>query len=317
MTSGSGRPFAKMQAVGNDFVVVDATAWPPETDWPPIALDLCDRHTGIGGDGLLVVLPSDVADVRMRMFNPDGTEDMCGNGLRCVIRFARERSWFTTDEGMAEAVDGLHQFSLRNADTTEPEGRIAVRMAEPCFAPEAIPREVTPDTVGRSFSLTVTPDDILVVTPVNTGSTHTVIFVPTLPDNDTFFRISPEIECHPLFPERTSVLWTVVEHAGSATMPPRVRLRIWERGVGETLGCGTGACAASVVSALEGRINAFDSEARRDRFRCDVVTAGGTLSTAFDREQSPNPDIAGFGPVTLIGPATVTFTGRLSEGIER
>lgn len=235
-------PFTKMQAVGNDFVVVESADLPDEIDWSALAIRLCDRKFGVGSDGLLVVLPSSVADVRMRMFNPDGTEDMCGNGLRCVVRYARDRKIVQESEGVAESIDGLHRFDARGEE-------IEIEMAPPKFALDQIPVDLTPYPERyRAFAagshrcgLRLTAQsEIRKVCVVNTGSTHGLIVRSELPDDETFFRLSPLIENDPVFPERTSVLWAVVEKPGA------IRLRIWERGVGETLGCGTGACASTL-----------------------------------------------------------------------
>lgn len=129
-------PFVKMQAVGNDFVVVDQKNWPQETAWDATALFLCDRKFGVGSDGLLVVGPSDVADVRMRMFNPDGTEDMCGNGLRCVVRRAFDTG-VISENSRIETVAGVRTATVHS------DGSITTEMGTPQFDLAAIP--VNPD----------------------------------------------------------------------------------------------------------------------------------------------------------------------------
>jgi diaminopimelate epimerase len=231
----------KMQALGNDFLLVD-TAVTGELDWPKCARQSCCRHYGLGADGLLAVRKE--ADFyRVHMWNPDGTEDFCVNGIRCAARFLY-------DAGLiSERRFSVNCFRKRCKIVIESVGlgahpAITVDVGQPLLAPSLIPmlleRPICPvldyplEILGYSFRINC----------VSTGVTHSVIFVDELPSDDYFCKFSPVIETHPLFPERTCVLWTVVE---SHT---RLRIRIWERGVGETLGCGSGACAAAVVSRL-------------------------------------------------------------------
>ncbi len=271
--------FTKMQGVGNDFVVVEAAHLPAGVDYAALALRLCDRKFGIGGDGLLVVLPSYVADVRMRMFNPDGTEDMCGNGLRCVIRYALDREIFGGETGVAETLSGVHAFSV------QPDGAITTDLGAPRFDAAAIPACFTMDSPVQTLQVAGTA---LAVHCANTGSTHTVIWRERLPEDAEFFALSPLIEEHPLFPERTSVLWA------AQVAPDAVCVRIWERGVGETLGCGTGACAVAAVARREGR---WQGESLRVRSR------GGDLLTAWSGQAMDS--------IYLTGYATTVFSGEI------
>lgn len=275
-------PFTKMQAVGNDFVVVEEAAWPAGTDWKAQAVRLCDRKFGIGADGLLLIGRSRIADLRMRMFNPDGTEDMCGNGLRCVIRYAQEHDLFSGSEVHVETLDGIH--ASRRSDN----GAWSVSMGIPHFAPQMLPLRVDGARV-LDYPLEVAGER-LPISVINTGSTHTVIFVDELPADGRFFALSPRIENHPLFPQRTSVIWTRIESAGPDSL---VSVRIWERGVGETLGCGTGALAAA-VAAIETDRAAGPSIRVRSR--------GGELTATWD---SQSPD----GKLVLTGPAEVVYSG--------
>jgi diaminopimelate epimerase len=274
-----------MQAVGNDFVVVEASAWPSNVDWNAVAIALCDRKFGIGSDGLLLVIDSERADIRMRMFNPDGTEDMCGNGLRCVIRYAIDRGLIRTGAGRAESLDGLHDFCAAG-------DAIEVAMAPPRFALEDIPVKLaaSPNTEANehpNLGLHLTAQEhIPTVDVINTGSTHAIVWRQREPDDTLFFHVSPLVEHDPAFPERTSVLWAVVED------PDTIRLRIWERGVGETLGCGTGACAAAVLARQSGKLTT-------DRTR--LVSRGGTLIARWSGEADA--------PVYLAGPAETVYSG--------
>lgn len=244
-------PFTKMQAVGNDFVVVEEAAWPPGADWSAWAITLCDRKFGIGADGLIIVSPSEVADVRMRFFNPDGTEDMCGNGLRCVIQYGHVHRLLNRQSGFVETISGLRRFEGPIRARTIDD--ISVMMGEPEFAPEKLPMRVSGEQV-LDYPLSV-GDRTIPVSVVNTGSTHAVVFVESLPDDAEFFALSPQIENHPLFPERTSVIWTSITGEWTTRHGPNtLSIRIWERGAGETLGCGTGACAAAVAAIATKRL---------------------------------------------------------------
>lgn len=274
-------PFTKMQAVGNDFVVADEAAWPGE-DWSARAVALCDRRFGVGADGLLVVGPSAAAEVRMRMFNPDGTEDMCGNGLRCVARFAHDAGRLA-GEGRVETLAGVRRVRVRG------DGAVSADMGTPRFAPPDLPMTV-PGARALDYPLDL-DGETLAVSVVSTGTTHTVVLGDALPEDALFFRLSPRIERHPVFPERTSVLWTVVEG------PNRLRLRIWERGVGETFGCGTGACAAAVLARALGRVEGPATA---------VASKGGVLEVVWGGGERD--------AVTLTGPAQVVYTGLWPDG---
>jgi diaminopimelate epimerase len=282
-------PFTKMQSVGNDFVVLETAKWPTETDWNAQAVRLCDRRFGIGADGLMLLMPSESAAIRMRMFNPDGTEDMCGNGMRCVLHLAKERGLVGTS-GTIETPVGLRHFTLRD------DGTIRTEMGLPSFDAAAIPflgAESEQGTLPFLKNIVLPHGDrhITLSGVVNTGSTHTVLLVDELPDDETFLFWSPYIENHPLFPERTSVMWTKI------LSPSLLRLRIWERGVGETLGCGTGASAAAVIARLMADMYSGPLQ---------VQSAGGTLTVEWDGNAT-HPNAA----IYLTGTAQITYAGHV------
>jgi diaminopimelate epimerase len=272
-------PFWKVEGIGNDFVLIEAEVVQGDA-LGALAQLLCHRPFGIGSDGLLVVSRGERAPVAMRMFNPDGTEDFCGNGLRCVAHFAYEQGYVDSPAFEIETLSGTVSVSLRLH-----EGRVeavSTLLPPPRFHPRDIPMAVEGERV-QDYPLTVSGQTVR-LWAVNTGTTHSVIFTDHLPDDALFEQVSPRIETHPLFPMRTSVLWAVVEP------PHRVHVRIWERGVGETLGCGSGAAAVAVWSRLEGWTEN----------PVEVRSRGGTLQIEW------TPD----SPIRLTGPARILFDGR-------
>ncbi|MFM7322969.1 MAG: diaminopimelate epimerase, partial [Armatimonadota bacterium] len=229
-------PFAKFHGAGNDFVVVDAAQLPPGLELSALARALCDRHRGAGADGLLVASPGVDSDLSMAIHNADGSEDtMCGNGVRCLIRHA-------IDTGRAPQVGVVATRSGPVPYRAFDSGAVEVQLSEPRFSPEAIPA-TSPSTMD-------VPVAGIRVDLLNTGSAHAVAFVDALPDPATVRLRSPAVENDPRFPERVSVMWTRIERRD------RIRIAIWERGVGETLACGTGAVAAVVASARRGWVDA-------------------------------------------------------------
>ena len=275
--------FTKMQGVGNDFVLIDGRHY-PEEDWEAVAVTLCARRTGVGADGLLVLEETEQADIRMRMFNPDGSPDVCGNGLRCVVRYAVERGIIAQDRLQVMTLAGVRSAQV-NRDSLGQIHTVTVGMGQPWFEPACIPMYVHQERV-LNFPLKLSSEATLPITALSTGSTHAVTFVEVLPDDALFFSVSPLVENHPLFPDRTSLMWCVVES------PTRLRIRIWERGAGETWGCGTGACAAAVAAILHGYSPANTP--------ITIASRGGELQIQWQ----PGDSIA------MTGPAAVVFEGR-------
>lgn len=275
--------FTKMQGVGNDFVVIDGRGR-GDHDWSALAPEVCDRRLGIGADGLLVLDQTLFADVMMRMYNPDGTPDVCGNGLRCVARYAAEHGIVQSDSLRIGTLAGVREALLhRDAD-----GRISsvtVSMGQPRFDPLYIPMRVGHHPV-LDYPLELGDRLSLPITAMSTGSTHAVAFRQTLPEDEEFFTLSPQVENHPLFPERTSLMWCVQEDA------LRLNMRIWERGAGETWGCGTGACAAAVAAVLHGRAP--------EGAPIHIVSRGGELVVRW----RPGEEIL------MQGPAESVYEGR-------
>lgn len=274
-------PFTKVEAIGNHFVLVDALDM-PEMNWPSLAVAMCAHHFGIGADGLLVLLPSEDADFRMRMFNADGSEDSCGNGLRCMAVYIRQKELLIRPHFTIEAKDGIRYVRVINL----PDGSLGakVNMGRPSLRPEDIP--AVPDPPGISdmshYRLNVGGEQYD-ISAVMIGSPHAVIEAPRESFWDTIPSVSPEIESHPLFPERVNVTWYAVRSSDS------LMIRTWERGVGPTLGCGTGACAALVAAHMRGRTGSS----------AHVTSPGGTLFIEWpDRED-----------VLMSGPARMVYEG--------
>lgn len=276
-----------MEGVGNDFVLIEA-ADAHGRDLSELAQRLCRRPFGIGADGLLVIERGTAAPVRLRMFNPDGTEDFCGNGLRCAARYAYEHGYVDTSEFTIEALGGrIVPVQIHQGDGGGPQ--ITTLLPPPRFHPREIPAYAQSELI-EDYPLTIAGHNLRIAC-VNTGTTHTIIFTDTLPDDDQFLEISPRLETHPMFPERTSVLWAVIASRREA------RVRIWERGVGETLGCGSGAAAVGVLAYRAGYTEP----------RVTVVSKGGTLQVET-RDDG----------ISLTGTANTRFVGEycLSDGSE-
>ncbi|MBI3910785.1 MAG: diaminopimelate epimerase [Armatimonadetes bacterium] len=269
-------PFVKMQAAGNDFVAIDGRSL-PEQEWSAVARALCDRHRGVGADGLLLLLLCPEADFRLRMFNPDGTEDTCGNGLRCAARYAAHREWASRSEMRVLTRSGIQSAVL------EPDGQVTVSLGRASFHPGDIPaRTDAPEIIDWPLG---TPAGELRITSLTTGSAHTVIFGATPVGEEQFQAVSPWLETHPLFPERTSVLWA------TPLGPNFFQVRIWERGAGETLACGTGAAAVAAAACRLGRA----------RSPVGVRSRGGTLTVAVGNDLH----------LRLTGPAVEVFRGEI------
>ena len=277
-------PFTKMHGAGNDFVVLDGVSGelPP---LEPLAARLCDRHFGIGADQVLVVRPSERADFRMQIFNADGSQaEMCANGIRCFYAFVRSRGLTGAEEIGVETLAGV----VRPRGVGP--GQVRVIMGHPVLAPAEIPTTLG-EGAGPVLDMPVDVDgETLHVSSVSMGNPHAVVFVDD-PDTAPVARFGPALEHHPAFPNRVNVEFAAVENRD------RIRQRTWERGTGETLACGSGACAVAVVSMLRGAT---------DR-SVTVALRGGELQIEWPERGSP---------VFMTGPAAEVFTGSfpLEEG---
>lgn len=273
-----------MQAYGNDYIYVDVNGMPENINWNEVAIQISDRHFGIGGDGLVLVCPSDVADFRMRIFDPDGTEaEMCGNAVRSVAKFVYYHKMTDKTELTIETLGGIKNLYL-TVDGDEVIN-IEAEIGKPIFTPASIPVDTEND---EFFNETVKVNAggrimHLHMSSLSWGNPHTVIFMDDL-ENLDIETIGPAIETHPLFPKRTNVTFARVIDRNN------IQIREWERGCGETIGCGTGCCTALVFA---NRLGLCDREAT-------VMQIGGPLSVKWDDE----------GLVHMKGPSFVVFEGE-------
>jgi len=241
--------FTKMHGAGNDYVYVDCFSQPGPADPAGLARQVSDRHFGVGGDGLILILPSQAADARMRMFNADGSEaDMCGNGIRCVAKYVYDHGLAQKPTLKIETGRGILSLDLEVSEGRVQ--RVRVDMGEPILAPDQVPTTLPgnpglPDHPVVNAELPVGGRK-LQVTCVSMGNPHCVTYVPKLSDY-WVLRIGPKVEIDPHFPRRVNAEFVEVLSRGE------VRMRVWERGSGETLACGTGASAVCVAGALSGR----------------------------------------------------------------
>ena len=277
--------FTKMQGTGNDFVVVDAHDL--ERDWSKLATAICDRHFGIGADGLVLVLPSEVADLRMRMFNPDGSEaEMCGNGIRCFVKFAAERELALLRDGAmsVETQAGV----LTTEATLEQSSVVSVRvgMGRPRFRPPEIPVAVEAEPPIRRLPLEV-DGQAVTVTCLSMGNPHAIHLSERSVDEYPLETIGPAVERHPLFPNRVNF------SVARVLARDRIEARVWERGAGATLACGSGAAAVMVAARLEELVDDH----------VEMRLPGGVLALEWDGE----------GEVYLTGPAIEVFAGEWPE----
>ncbi|HPR40998.1 MAG TPA: diaminopimelate epimerase [Candidatus Methanofastidiosa archaeon] len=274
--------FTKMEGLGNDYVYIDLFSEDmPSEDLPELARKLSDRHFGIGSDGIVLILPSDTEDCRMRIFNSDGSEaEMCGNGVRCVAKLMYDGGRHNAGTVRIETLAGTIVARVKNRDAFLAD--VEVDMGEPILEAGKIPVSIEGE---RAIQVPIGVDgEELVFTAVSMGNPHCVIFVDGIEDR-MIERWGPLIERHPMFPERTNVEFVKVLDDGN------IQMRVWERGAGETLACGTGACA-SVVACIVNGLCGHDVSVR---------LLGGTLRIRWQ----------GQGPVIVNGPARIVFTGEI------
>ncbi len=281
--------FTKLQSVGNDFVLIEADKL--EKDWGRVSQTVCQRHFGVGADGLLLMLPSGVADLGMRIFNADGSEaEACGNGIRCLVKYA-------VTKGLVNA--GVRQIrvetiaGIRKARLATESGRgvkVQVGMGAPEFDVGRIPVAVEPGR-GKIVDQRLIADYPLTIEGtklrlsfVSMGNPHAVHFQSQPVADFPLSCLGPAVEKNKLFPKRVNF------EAARVLSRKQIEIRVWERGVGETLGCGSGACAVAVAAQL---LDYADQ-------RVEIKLPGGVLEAGWD----------GVGEVLLSGPAEIVFSGE-------
>jgi diaminopimelate epimerase len=273
-------PFTKMEGLGNDYVYLDGSRVEVE-DPQALARAMSDRNFGIGSDGLILILPSDVADIRMEMYNADGSRsEMCGNGLRCVGFYARKHGLVEHAKMVVETGAGLLPLEVVE-ETSEKSALVRIELGVPRLEREQIPMS---GAAGRVVEEPIELDgETFRITAVSMGNPHAVAFVENAADFP-LERFGPVLENHPLFPNRVNAEFVEVRSETEVVQ------RTWERGTGETLACGTGAAAVTVAGLLTGRTAS----------PLTIHLKGGDLKLEWDGE----------GPVIQTGPATIVFNGE-------
>lgn len=274
--------FTKMHGIGNDYIYVNCFAEKVE-DPQRVAILVSDRHTGIGGDGLILIKPSKNADFEMDMYNADGSRGaMCGNGIRCVAKYVYDYGLTDKTQISVDTPSGIKYLDL-----TIEDGKVAlvkVNMGEPELTATKVPiifdkTEVINEPIevnGQEYKITA----------ISMGNPHVVVYMDDI-DNLNIENIGPKFEMNEIFPDRVNTEFVKVIDENTVAM------RVWERGSGETLACGTGACAVAVASVLNG----YTKEA------VTVKLLGGDLKIEWNREDNR---------IFMTGPATVVFDGEIA-----
>ncbi|MBN2462441.1 MAG: diaminopimelate epimerase [Dehalococcoidia bacterium] len=281
--------FTKLQATGNDFILIDARNM--ERDWAKLARDICHRYFGAGADGIMLVMTSDTASLKMRLFNSDGSEaEISGNGLRCFAKYAIDRKIAPGPNLTVETMAGIRtiEASLSRGKVTQAK----VNMGMPRFRAEDIPVLIDKPRKGRGkvdimpildYPLNLNGKK-LTLSFVSMGNPHAVNFLSQPVADFPLCGIGPQVENHPMFPQRVNFEIARVINRN------KIEARVWERGAGETLSCGSGACAIAVIAKLKGYIGD----------KLDIILSGGNLTINWD----------GVGEVYLSGPVEEVFTGE-------
>ena len=268
--------FCKMQATGNDFIIINYLDTKLEYSYKLLSEFLCDRHFGVGADGVLIIEKSNIAEFKMRIFNKDGTEaEMCGNGIRCFAKYVFEKNFTNKKEFGIETISGIKKINLEvEGDTVI---NIEVDMGKPIFELEKIPVLFFNNIKKGYINI-----EGIELDPVSIGNPHAVCYTNDL-ENLDINKYGSLIENYKYFPNRTNVEFVQIVDDNE------IRVRIWERGVGETYSCGTGACAAVVIS------NKYKST--KSEVKVDLL--GGKLKIKYNSN------------IKLIGTAEFVFDGRI------
>lgn len=276
--------FTKMHGIGNDYVYVNCFQ---ETVKNPsaVARFVSDRHFGIGSDGLILIKPSDIADCEMEMYNLDGSKGaMCGNGIRCVAKYAYDYGIVNKTDITVATGSGVKTLHLTLNDNNKVE-TVRVNMGAPILKTSEIPVAFESET---AISAPIEVDGkTYAFTGVSMGNPHAIIYMEEI-DSMDIEKIGPSFENHPMFPDRVNTEFVRILDSHT------VQMRVWERGSGETMACGTGACAVAVASILNGHVDGDKP--------VTVKLLGGDLEIFWNREENL---------VYMTGPATTVFDGEI------
>lgn len=272
--------FTKMHGAGNDFLLVEGHE---DRDWAVLSVQMCERHFGAGADGVILVLPSAKADVRMRLFNADGSEaEVSGNGVRCLVRYVVERGLVAPGNGVV-TIEAIHAVLEAGLAMDGPSVRsMRLSMGSPRFEPKEVPvaAKMGPPVIDLPIDV---DGERIAVTCLSMGNPHAVTFIEGPVAEYPLDTVGPKVENHPAFPARVNF------GVGRLVGRDRMELRVWERGCGETLACGSGSCAAMVAARLKGLVGDV----------VDITQPGGKLRVEWD----------GSGEVFLGGDAQAVFEG--------
>ncbi len=274
--------FTKMEGLGNDYVYIDCYSKKQEIqNESSLAKFISDRHFGVGADGLILICKSEIADFKMRMFNNDGSEaEMCGNGIRCVGKFVYDKHLTDKTKITVETLAGIKELQLKIKEGKVE--KVTVDMGKPILQLEKIPV----NAIANPITLNV-EDKKFEFMCVSMGNPHAVTFINDMQELD-IEKYGPKIEKHEIFPNKTNVEWIQIidrEH---------IIMRVWERGTGETLACGTGACASVVAGIMQQKLN----------HQVTVRLLGGELEISWNQEDKH---------VYMTGPARTVFEGEMEE----
>ena len=275
--------FTKMHGLGNDYVYIDTTSKTGQKieDASALAKYVSDRHFGIGSDGLILICDSELADFKMRMFNYDGSEaEMCGNGIRCVGKFVYDKGLTQKEEVTIETLAGIKilKLNIENGKVST----VRVDMGEPILAPEKIP-VISEENIVKNLKITAL-DREFKFTCVSMGNPHAITIVDNVKDFN-LEKYGPVLECDKHFPKRANIEFIELVDKN------KIKMRVWERGAGETLACGTGACASAVACNINGYIEK----------QTTVELLGGDLQIEWNNDNH----------IYMTGPATTVFEGNI------
>jgi diaminopimelate epimerase len=281
--------FIKFHGAGNDYLVIESGG--VTRDWPSLVRRITDRHFGVGSDGLLLVEPSQVTAIRMRVFNPDGSEaEMSGDGIRCFTKYVLDQGIVQVTNGVLEVETGN---GIRSVIPTFDHGKVVmarVDMGRPGFRADEVPLRLPEgmDTEGPLVDFPLMLDQkAIAVTCVSMGNPHAAAFIEEPVDQFPLESLGPQVEHHPLFPNRVNF------EIANVVARDRLKMRTWERGTGETLACGTGACAVAVAAYLKGLTDT----------KVELELKGGSLKVEWD----------GVGSVWMEGPVEEVFQGEWKD----